>query len=206
MRSSIGAYSRRSLIVHSASPLTRGKLAVLRLIDPSCSRFSSCKTLQPFRRSDGIPNYRSAQFHALSGTENQRQSAGQQDHLGVPQDPHSGGYIEALFFRSQQHIFANAGQIIDASFVEVPRQRNTRHENELIKQGETPEAWKAKPNKLRQKDRDARWAKKNQMNFYGYKNHIKAGRKTKLMSDYMVTDYSKTKSRISKSISLCSLS
>jgi IS5 family transposase len=103
------------------------------------------------------------------------------------------GLIEALFARfnqalDDQCIFANAGQIVDASFVEVPRQRNTRDENQQIKQGQTPEAWKAKPNKLRQKDRDARWAKKNKTNFYGYKNHIKADKGTKLISDYMVTD------------------
>jgi hypothetical protein len=33
---------------------------------------------------------------------------------------------------------AQKGQIIDASFVEVPRQRNSRDENEQIKNGETP--------------------------------------------------------------------
>jgi hypothetical protein len=82
------------------------------------------------------------------------------------------GLIEALFARfnqalDDQCIFANNGQIVDASFVEVPRQRNTRDENRQIKSGQTPEAWKAKPNKLHQKDFDARWAKKNKMNFYG---------------------------------------
>ena len=32
--------------------------------------------------------------------------------------------------------FANKGKIIDASFVEVPRQRNSKEENAKIKQGE----------------------------------------------------------------------
>jgi IS5 family transposase len=103
--------------------------------------------------------------------------------------------IEALFGRfnqalDDQCVFARTGQIVDASFVEVPRQRNTRDENQQIKKGQTPDAWKAKPNKLRQKDLDARWVKKNEMNFYGYKNHIKADKGTKLISDYMVTDAS----------------
>ena len=54
--------------------------------------------------------------------------------------------IEALFYRfnqalDDQSIFANTGQIVDASFVEVPRQRNTRDENKQIKQGETPAPW-----------------------------------------------------------------
>lgn len=87
-----------------------------------------------------------------------------------------------------QSIFAKTGQIVDASFVEVPRQRNSRDENDQLKKGQTPESWKARPNKLRQKDRDARWTKKNKMNFYGYKNHIKVDEGTKLISTYMVTD------------------
>jgi len=101
--------------------------------------------------------------------------------------------IEALFCRfnqalDDQSIFAKTGQIVDASFVEVPKQRNTRDENKQIKQGETPEAWKTKPNKLCQKDRDARWTKKNKMNFYGYKNHIKVDQGTKLIGAYAVSD------------------
>jgi transposase, IS5 family len=100
--------------------------------------------------------------------------------------------IEALFFRfnqalDEQCIFAKNGQIVDASIVEVPRQRNSREENELIKQGQTPEDWEQKPNKLRQKDRDARWLTKSKTNFYGYKNHIKVDKDTKLISTYMVT-------------------
>ena len=103
--------------------------------------------------------------------------------------------IEALFFRfnqalDEQCIFAKNAQMVDASIVEVPRQRNSREENELINAGHTPESWKQKPNKLRQKDRDARWVKKNKTNFYGYKNHIKADKGTKLISDYMVTNAS----------------
>lgn len=103
--------------------------------------------------------------------------------------------IEALFYRfnqalDDQSIFANTGQIVDASFVEVPKQRNTRDENKEVKAGKTPDTWKTKPNKLRQKDRDARWTKKNKMSFYGYKNHIKVDKGTKLISSYMVTDAS----------------
>jgi hypothetical protein len=61
--------------------------------------------------------------------------------------------IEALFFRfnqalDEQSIFAKNGQMVDASIVEVPHQRNSREENEQIKAGQTPESWKQKPNKL----------------------------------------------------------
>ena len=74
------------------------------------------------------------------------------------------GLIEALFedFDSclkNQGYQAMGGQIIDASIVAVPIQRNGRDENEQIKRGETPGAWDDKPAKRRQKDTDARWTK-----------------------------------------------
>ena len=39
---------------------------------------------------------------------------------------------------------ASGGQIVDATFVEVPRQRNNRDDNETIKKGETPAGWSDK--------------------------------------------------------------
>ncbi len=48
----------------------------------------------------------------------------------------------------------------DASLIPAPKQRNTGEEKKAIKDGRIPEAWKAKPAKLRQKDRDARWTVK----------------------------------------------
>jgi transposase, IS5 family len=51
-----------------------------------------------------------------------------------------------------------SGQIVDASLVSAPKQRNTDGEKKAIKAGRIPDEWKAKPAKLRQKDRDARWA------------------------------------------------
>jgi IS5 family transposase len=81
---------------------------------------------------------------------------------------------------------AMSGQIIDASIVQSPRQRNTKHEKEEIKQGKIPEEWVNNPNKLAQKDRDARWMVKHSkakvqgeekavdiaIPQFGYKNHI----------------------------------
>jgi len=88
-------------------------------------------------------------------------------------------------------VFANEGKMVDASFVEVPRQRNTREENKHIKDtGTAPHEWKVKPHKLAQKDVDARWTKKNNATFYGYKNHVKADTRTKLIEEYIVTDAS----------------
>jgi transposase len=47
-------------------------------------------------------------------------------------------------------LLAHKGQIVDASFVESPKQRNHRKENEEIKSGKTPEEWSTP--KKRQKD------------------------------------------------------
>ena len=106
------------------------------------------------------------------------------------------GLMETLFARFHEQLAAQgyaakAGQMIDATFVEIPRQRNTREENAEIKAGVTPEAWqddaKEIKNKLRQKDVDARWAKKNLETRYGYKNHINADQGNKLVQSYAVT-------------------
>lgn len=84
-------------------------------------------------------------------------------------------------------LVAKKGQIVDASFVEAPKQRNNREDNETIKQGEIPESFKENPNKLRQKDMDARWTKKNDEKHYGYKNHIAIDNENKLIREYGVT-------------------
>ena len=65
---------------------------------------------------------------------------------------------------------ASKGQIVDASIVPVPRQRNSREENKAVKEGTSPAEWSEA--KRRQKDVDARWTKKNEQNHFGYKNHI----------------------------------
>jgi len=60
-----------------------------------------------------------------------------------------------------------------------------REENRWIKEEEQPEGW-SEPKK-RQKDTDARWTKKNGKSFFGYKNHISADVKNKLIRRYTVT-------------------
>jgi IS5 family transposase len=87
-----------------------------------------------------------------------------------------------------QGIITREGSIIDASFVDVPRQRNSRKENAEIKEGEVPEEWvKRRKYKLSQKDTDAAWAKKNEELHYGYKNHIKADKDSKMIVSFTVT-------------------
>ena len=104
------------------------------------------------------------------------------------------GLVDVLFARFDEQLalrgyVAKSGQRIDATFVEAPRQRNTREENATIKAGEIPEGWDdtGQAAKRRQKDLDARWTKKNNQPHYGYKNHINADAATKLIQGYAVT-------------------
>jgi IS5 family transposase len=113
------------------------------------------------------------------------------------------GLVEVLFARfheqlAQRGYVAKAGQMIDATFVEAPRQRNSREENAKIKAGETPDGWDDPENGAmrRQKDTDARWTKKNNESHYGYKNHINADADTKLIQDYAVTPANVHDSRV----------
>lgn len=84
-------------------------------------------------------------------------------------------------------MLARKGQMVDASFVEVPRQRNSREDNATIKAGEAPPSWADEPRKARQKDIDARWTRKNGRRYYGYKNHVKVDSRSKLIEDFTVT-------------------
>ncbi|HEY5895535.1 MAG TPA: IS5 family transposase, partial [Chthoniobacterales bacterium] len=105
------------------------------------------------------------------------------------------GLFEKLFGAFHQRLLEKGfitrkGQIIDASFVEVPRQRNTRAENESIKNGEMPEGWEEDPKRLSHKDLDARWTKKNNVSYYGYKDHVAMDLESKLIVRSEVTDAS----------------
>jgi IS5 family transposase len=109
------------------------------------------------------------------------------------------GLVEPLFklfddYIRQCGLQARKGQIIDASFVKVPIQRNSRDENKRIKTGNPPEDWDE--HKQRQKDVDARWAKKNGKSYYGYKNHIEIDSDCKIIRYYAVTDSSVHDSRV----------
>jgi len=118
------------------------------------------------------------------------------------------GAVEALFERFDAHLkaqgyLAMGGQMIDASIIEAPRQRNTDEEKEALKEGRIPEGWTAKPAKLRQKDRDGRWTLKRGRKkkrpdgslmmeiatpAYGYKSHIGADRRYRFIRTWKVTD------------------
>jgi transposase, IS5 family len=91
------------------------------------------------------------------------------------------GQLEAKGFKAQK------GQIVDASLVSAPIQRNSRDENAKIKQGGTPARFSENPNVGRQKDVDARWTTKNGQDHYGYKDHIAIDNAHKLIREYGVT-------------------
>jgi transposase, IS5 family len=116
--------------------------------------------------------------------------------------------IEVLFARFDATLraagfLAMGGQIIDAAIVACPKQRNTAAEKRAIKAGRIPKDWTAKPAKLAQKDRDARWTVKWSkakpaedgsarldiaVPAFGYKNHIGIDRRHGLIRTWRVTD------------------
>lgn len=99
-------------------------------------------------------------------------------------------FARFISFLETNELVFNQGQMIDASFTVAPRQRNTREENELIKKGQGDELWNDNPHKKSHKDIDARWTKKNNETFYGYKNHAKVDSKSKFINTYVVTNAS----------------
>jgi transposase, IS5 family len=99
------------------------------------------------------------------------------------------GIVKDLFKKFDAYLHANGfqamkGQIIDATIVSTPKQRNSREENKQIKEGQSPQ-WST--SKQSQKDTDARWTRKNGKNFFGYKNHVNVDVKNKLIRDYEIT-------------------
>ena len=110
----------------------------------------------------------------------------------------------ALFDRrlEEKGYLAMGGQIIDATVVEAPRQRNSEDEKRDIKAGKVPEEWKDNPPKLAQKDTDARWTLKRgkkpdpakpktveiAVPVFGYKNHISTDVRHGFIRSFAVSD------------------
>ena len=113
------------------------------------------------------------------------------------------GLVELLFARfdealRQMGLEARKGQIVDASLVSVPIQRNGREENRQIREGNPPQEWSEA--KSRQKDTEARWTVKNGKSTFGYKNHIEADVSCKLIRRYAVTPASVHDSQVFKEL------
>lgn len=116
------------------------------------------------------------------------------------------GALDKLFDLFDRRLFekgylAMGGQIVDATVVEAPRQRNTDDEKRDIKEGKVPEDWQDKPAKLARKDMDARWTLKRgkkpdpakpgtveiAVPMFGYKNHIATDAKHGFIRRYAVS-------------------
>ena len=102
--------------------------------------------------------------------------------------------LDTVFYRFVEQlegkgIITRSGSIVDATFVDVPKQRNTKKENDTIKNGKIPDEWEKEENRhmKAQKDVDARWATKNKETHYGYKNHIKIDYESKIITKYQTT-------------------
>ena len=81
------------------------------------------------------------------------------------------------------------GSIVDASFIEAPKRRNTEEQREKLKKSEVPEEWDdaEHPQKLMQRDTDATWTKKGNETHFGYKDHVKVDKDSKLITKFAVT-------------------
>lgn len=111
------------------------------------------------------------------------------------------GLVHKLFKEFNQvleskGLISRQGSIIDATIVEVPKQRNTVKENEVIKSGSVPEGWIDNSPKMSQKDTDARWLSYRGVHYFGYKNHTRVDVGSKIIQDYEVSPASVHDSRL----------
>ncbi|WP_042062668.1 IS5 family transposase, partial [Acidomonas methanolica] len=119
------------------------------------------------------------------------------------------GAIQGLFERFDATLrnagyLPMSGQILDATLVAAPKQRNTNAEKADPREGRIPQDWQDRPAKLSHKDRHARWtlkftkAKRQDdgtmpstdlaIPFFGYKSHVSIDRKFRLIRKWKTTD------------------
>jgi len=100
-------------------------------------------------------------------------------------------------------VITRAGSLVDASFVDVPRQRISKEEKKILKEKEIPDRWllDGNGNELSQRDAEATWAKKGQEVHFGYKDHVKVDTDSKMIVNFEVTTASVHDSQ--KIVDLC---
>jgi IS5 family transposase len=104
---------------------------------------------------------------------------------------------------TKEGIITHKGSIIDATFVTVDKRHTTKKDDKSLKEGDCPHDLHAKcaerlekgeikddEKVFNQLDFDARWVKKNNESFFGYKDHVKCDRESKIITDFTVTDAS----------------
>lgn len=103
----------------------------------------------------------------------------------------AGKEIFDLFFEEirKAGYITREGSIVDASFIEAPKRRNTQEQREKLKNGDLPDEWEdpEHPQKLMQRDTDATWTKKGGEAHFGYKDHVKVDKDSKLITKFAVT-------------------
>ena len=94
-----------------------------------------------------------------------------------------------LFAIAEKGYITRKGSIVDASFVEAPKRKNTKEQREMLKTGEVPEEWAdpEHPQKIMQRDTDATWTKKGNEAHFGYKDNAKVDLDSKFIVDFTVT-------------------
>jgi IS5 family transposase len=112
----------------------------------------------------------------------------------------------------EQGYLAMGGQIVDATLVPAPKQRNTEEEKAAVKDGKSAdEIWPDKPAKAHQKDVDARWTLKigGKVRYrpdgtplpqiatpvFGYKSHISIDRRYGFIRKAKVTSAAQSDGR-----------
>jgi IS5 family transposase len=97
-------------------------------------------------------------------------------------------------------IITHKGSIVDATFATAFKRHTTKKDDKALKEEDTPHDLLDKceerlekgeirdvENVFRQIDLDARWAKKGSESFFGYKDHVKCDRDSKIITDFSVT-------------------
>ena len=106
-------------------------------------------------------------------------------------------------YLEKEGIITHKGSIIDASFVTVDKRHTTKKDDQSLKEGDCPHDLheksaerlengeiKNEENVFEQMDFDARWTKKNNESFFGYNDHVKCDKDSKIITDFTVTDAS----------------
>ena len=69
----------------------------------------------------------------------------------------------------------------------MPKQSNRQEENKEIRANRLLDGWSESPKRFQQKDLDARWVKKHDINHYGYKNSIYTDAEHGFIKRFVVT-------------------
>ncbi|WP_089725905.1 IS5 family transposase [Candidatus Thiosymbion oneisti] len=109
------------------------------------------------------------------------------------------GLLETRFDRFEDFLAAAGfeakhGQLMDASIVAVPIQRNPRAQNRRIKSGEVVAAWREA--KRAQKDVAGRWTGERGKRYFGDKHHIRVDVEHKLIRRFVTTPANVHDSRV----------